>query len=428
LFVGRSGIYEVTNEVSTTLASRAFVEDGSGEISDTADTFANVVAFERRTVHTVFTAVECRIRFHRMHPKNNPVSAVLGSRDKRLRRFLGAALVLVVGAVLGMSGCGGADSSTPGGNTQSGGQDKPIVIAMLPKLINIAYFDACHRGAEQAAAELGVTLIYDGPTEPSGSLQNNFIDTWIRQGVDAICIAPNQPKAVRRFVEKAQARGIKVVTWDSDAPDSGRSVMVNQIDDQVLGEMLMDDIARQMNEQGEWAIAIASLDAANLNNWKRIAMARAEAKYPQMKLVDTIVTNEDENVARQKIETLLNARPNLKGIIAFDSNSVPGAAEALKRTGKSGQVALTGNSSPGKMKPYIKEGVLESFYLWDPRALGGLTVRVAHALIEGQAIQPGTELPGFGPLTFSATDPTMVILSDPIRFTKDNIDDYDFGI
>jgi ABC-type sugar transport system substrate-binding protein len=56
-----------------------------------------------------------------------------------------------------------------------------IVIAMLPKLINIDYFDACKRGATKAAEELGVTLIYDGPTEPSGAEQNKFIDTWIRQ-------------------------------------------------------------------------------------------------------------------------------------------------------------------------------------------------------------------------------------------------------
>jgi rhamnose transport system substrate-binding protein/rhamnose transport system permease protein len=68
---------------------------------------------------------------------------------------------------------------------------------MLPKLINIDYFDACKRGAQKEAEQLGVTLIYDGPTEPSGSEQNKFIDTWIRQGVHAICIAPNQPKTIR---------------------------------------------------------------------------------------------------------------------------------------------------------------------------------------------------------------------------------------
>ena len=301
-------------------------------------------------------------------------------------------------------------------------------MALLPKLINIDYFDACKRGATQAAEEVGVTLIYDGPNEPSGSEQNKFIDTWVRQGVRAICIAPNQPKTIRRFVEKAQAQGIKVLTWDSDAPESGRDLFVNQVDEQTLGETLMDDLARQMGEEGEWAVAIASLDAANLNTWRRHAEARAKEKYPRLKLVATEVTREDENFARQKVETLLNAFPNLKGIIGFDSNSVPGAAEAVKRAGKIGKVAVTGNSTPGKMRPYIKDGVLQSFYLWDPRELGALTVRLAKELVDGKKLEDGMDLPGYGKLVFRKGDPKVVIMANPIRFTKENIDTFDFGI
>ncbi|MEO1996980.1 MAG: substrate-binding domain-containing protein [Planctomycetaceae bacterium] len=304
---------------------------------------------------------------------------------------------------------------------------KPTVIAMLPKLTNIAYFDACHRGAQAAAEDLGVRLIYDGPREPSGSEQNKFIESWIRQGVDAICVAPNQPKSIKNFVRRAQQRGIKVLTWDSDAPQSGRDLMVNQVDDQLLGHLLIDDIAQQMHGEGEWAIAIASLDAANLNAWRKHAEKRATEKYPKMELVDVVVTNEDENVARAKVETLLNVHPDLKGIIAFDSNSVPGAAEALKRTNKWKQVALTGNTSPQKMRPYIKQGILKSFYLWDPRELGDLTIRLAVALVRDETVVAGQTIAHHRPLEFSQQDPKMVILSQPIRFSAENIDQYDWG-
>ncbi|HVW00295.1 MAG TPA: substrate-binding domain-containing protein [Planctomycetaceae bacterium] len=328
------------------------------------------------------------------------------------------------------SGCGGGGAGASGNAASSSADAKPakgeLKIAMLPKLTNIAYFEACHQGAEKAAKDLGVTLIYDGPTKPDGAAQNNLIETWIRHKVDAICVAPNQPKSVKGFIEKARQKGIKVLTWDSDSADSGRSLFVNQVDDPTLAAALIDDIARQMNEEGEWAIAIASLDAANLNSWRRLAEARAKEKYPKLKLVETVVTEENENVARQKIETVLNAHPDLKGILAFDSNSVPGSAEALKRSGKAGKVALTGCSSPGKMRQYLKDGVLESCYLWDPRGLGDLTVRLAVAVVKGEEIKPGMELPPHGKLRFSESDPTMVILSDPIRFTKENIDEYDW--
>lgn len=312
--------------------------------------------------------------------------------------------------------------------TQALGAERKLTIAMLPKLVNIDYFDACKRGAQKTAAELGVTLIYDGPTEPSGAEQNKFMDTWIRQGVNAIGVAPNQPKAIKRFVDKAHAAGIKVLTWDSDAPESGRDLFVNQVDEKVLGEKLMDDLATQMGGEGEWAIAIASLDAANLNTWRRFSEARAKEKYPKLKLIATEVTKEDENFASQKVGTLLNAWPNLKGIIAFDSNSVPGSCEAVKRAGKVGKVAIVGNSTPGKMRPYIKQDILQSFYLWDPRELGSLTVRMAKLLCEGQTPKNGADIPGYGKVKLSATDPKTVIMADPIRFTKENIDKLDFGI
>jgi rhamnose transport system substrate-binding protein len=172
---------------------------------------------------------------------------------------------------------------------------------------------------------------------------------------------------------------------------------------------------------------IASLNAENLNTWRRYAEARAAEKYPKLKKVYTAVTDEDVDKSRQQVESLLNAYPNLKGLIGFDSNSVPGAAEALKRTGKGGKVALCGNTTPAPMKAYLKEGVLQSFYLWDPRKLGDLTVRLAVALAEGQTLKPGASVNGSPPLVFSQSGPPMVIMTEPIKFTKDNIDQYDWG-
>ena len=82
---------------------------------------------------------------------------------------------------------------------------------------------------------------------------------------------------------------------------------------------------------------------------------------------------------------------------------------------------------PEEMRAYGKDGVLEAFYLWDPRALGELTVRVAVALVRGETITEGTELPGYGKVRLSRQDPTMLILSDPLRFHIRNIDKYDFS-
>ena len=108
------------------------------------------------------------------------------------------------------------------------------------------------------------------------------------------------------------------------------------------------------------------------------------------------MTKEDENFARQKVETLLNAYPNLKGIIAFDSNSVPGACEAVKRAGKVGKVAIIGNSTPGQ-DAALHQGRSAAIVL----SLGSARARrldgaPGQASRRWQAHHDGMEVPGHG--------------------------------
>jgi hypothetical protein len=80
------------------------------------------------------------------------------------------------------------------------------------------------------------------------------------------------------------------------------------------------------------------------------------------------------------------------------------------------------------MRPYIQEGVLESFYLWDPVALGTLTVHMAKTLVDGTAVVYGMTIPSYGKISLSTSDPKAVIMGAPIRFTRENIDSFDFGL
>ena len=56
----------------------------------------------------------------------------------------------------------------------------------MPKSKGNAYFIAAKRGAEQAAKDLNVKLLYEGPTEPDPAKQNEIVETWITRGVDVI--------------------------------------------------------------------------------------------------------------------------------------------------------------------------------------------------------------------------------------------------
>ena len=105
---------------------------------------------------------------------------------------------------------------------------KPITVAMMPKSKGNAYFIACRKGAEEAASELGVELIWDGPTDPDPAKQNEVVETWITRGVDVIAVAVENREGISSVLRKARAKGIKVVTWDADAEPDARDFFVNQ--------------------------------------------------------------------------------------------------------------------------------------------------------------------------------------------------------
>jgi rhamnose transport system substrate-binding protein len=130
--------------------------------------------------------------------------------------------------------------------TATGGK---LRVAMMPKLIGIDYFNACQKGAEEAAKELSdVELIYDGPTEAKVDKQVEIIDTWVTQRVNAIAVAANDPVAIAPALKKARDAGIAVITYDADADAarSGRQFFVNQCSADSIAAALTDEMAAQV--------------------------------------------------------------------------------------------------------------------------------------------------------------------------------------
>src|SRR6185503_13358847 len=132
--------------------------------------------------------------------------------------------------------------------------------------------------------ELGVKLLWDGPTEPDPAKQNEIVETWITRGVDCIAVAAENRAGISTALRKAKQRGIRVVTWDSDAESDARDFLINQATPEGIGHLLMDEAAKVLGEKGEFAIITASLTAANMNEWQKHIEARRSDKYPELKM------------------------------------------------------------------------------------------------------------------------------------------------
>ena len=303
---------------------------------------------------------------------------------------------------------------------------KGLTIAMMPKSKGNAYFIACRKGAEEAARELGVNLLWDGPTDPDPAKQNEVIDTWITRGVDVLAVAVENREGISTVLRKARQKGIKVVTWDSDAEPDARDFLVNQATPQGIGQTLMDCAADVMGTEGEFAIITASLTAANMIEWQKHIEARRVEKYPNLKMVALRPCDDLQKKAFEEANTILNAHPKVKLIMAICSPAVPGAAEAVKQSGRQ-DVNVIGLGLPNDNKQYVHAGITRYVVLWNTMDLGYLTVHVAAGVKRGHAtLLPGDTSFTAGRLGSLKIVGDQVLLGQPFKFTKDNIDQFDF--
>jgi ABC-type sugar transport system substrate-binding protein len=302
--------------------------------------------------------------------------------------------------------------------------DGKLTIAFLPKSKGNQYFVTCERGARAAATELNAELKFDGPTNPDPAKQNEIVENWITDGVNVIVAACENKDSISTALKKAQAAGIKVITYDADSQPDARSFFVNQATAQAIGEQLMDTAATLTGSEGEFAIITGSLTSSNMNEWIKYIKER-QAKYPNMKLVDIKPCDDQKDKAQQEATNLLSAYPNLKAIIAASSLAVPGAAEAVKQAGKTGAVKVLGLGLPSENKTYVKEGVTQAVILWKVEDLGYLAVMAGAALAKGELAPGATEFTA-GKLGKMPIAGDNIVLGKPFVFTKENIDQFDF--
>lgn len=299
------------------------------------------------------------------------------------------------------------------------------MVALVPKLVGIPYFNSSRDGAAIAARELGLDLDYTGPTAADAGLQVDVIDSLLPRHPGVLAVSCDDPNALSPVLRRARRYGVKVITWDADAHPDVRDWFVSQVQDEVLGRHVMDLLAQQMHEQGDFAIITGALTASNLNAWMHWMKVEQQEKYPHMHLVTVVAANDDQQQAFLDAQQLLQAYPHLGGIIGNSSAAPPAIARAVEQAGKAGKIAIVGLSTPNLMRQYIEDGTVQTITLWDPGKLGRLTMEVASLLLHHQTPTDGMQMPGVGPVKVIASSHTIV-MGPPLDFTRENIGQYHF--
>ncbi|MDO4259445.1 MAG: rhamnose ABC transporter substrate-binding protein [Actinomycetaceae bacterium] len=362
------------------------------------------------------------------------------SVNKRVPKVLLASLFATASVVLAAcsGGAGGAasgaasgDAAASGGAAPAGGADMSThTITFIPKQLNNPFSDVTLSGGQSGAKEIGFAEMNEvGPLEASASSQVSFIDAEIQTGTSAIAIAANDPNAVCDSLKKAREGGAKIIAFDSDTNPECRDLFVNQVVSKDIGIAQVEMIAEQIGGEGKIAILSASANATNQNEWIKYMEEelKSNPKYAKIQLVAKVYGDDDDNKSFQEAQGLLQAHPDLKGIISPTTVGIAATARYLSTSEYKGKVALTGLGLPKEMKPYVKDGTVKEFALWDPAELGYVTSYAAQALLSGEITgKPGDKFTAGKLGERTVEEGGIVIVGKPTRFNADNIDKYNF--
>jgi rhamnose transport system substrate-binding protein len=343
-----------------------------------------------------------------------------------LSRRITAALAVAAAGVLALAGCTQQNPGGGSGGAGGGGGEDRVQVAFVPKLQGIPYFEAMNTGGQKAAQELGIEWIYRGSSTADPGAQTEIVNSLIQQRVDVLVVAPNDPDSMAPVLQEAADAGIKVMTADTDAPNSVREAFVNQASPEGIGTALTDALLEAMGGQGKYAIVSCGQTAANLNSWIEVQKKVTAEKYPNAQIVDIVYAGEDEANSVSMAKDLMNAHPDLTGLVGECTASAPGVAKAVTEAGKVGQVFTTGLGTPQSMKQYLENGSSSAAILWDVEQLGYLTAWAGLQVASGTPFQPTNNVnPELPAVSWDAGSKTL-LLGDPLRITTDNVDNYDY--
>ena len=215
--------------------------------------------------------------------------------------------LLAVGTLIFGTGCGGTVPV----------DENRLVISMIAKSTTNPVFLSSRTGAEAAARELsaeyGIDIVIDWRTPPTedGQVQAQRIAQAVNEGADVVLISCSDAAKVTGAINDAVDRGVPVMTFDSDAPDSRRFAFFG-VDDIKTGGLIMGELAKAMGGKGRVAILAGNQNAPNLR--KRVeGVLQQAAEYPEISIAGTFYHIETPQDAAAEVVRVNNAYPDIDG-------------------------------------------------------------------------------------------------------------------
>lgn len=253
--------------------------------------------------------------------------------------------------------------------------------AIIP-CVDIPFFRDTKDGAMDAAAKLGVDVLWYAPDNYEVESQAAIIDEVVEKGVSGIGVGPIDGSEVRQSIKRALDKGIKVVCFDTDIPEIGRNGFIGT-DNYKAGRTIGELVAKKLNGNGR---VIGSMASKNMLNQKERLDGFMEVikKYPGIEVIDIIPVEQTDSELKWQI--VKNFIQKTSGFDCFVSLDASGSYYVRKMNEEMGitPICVVFDKTEDSVKP-LKNGST-SVLAQRPRLWGELSVRRLNELCNGKSI------------------------------------------
>jgi ribose transport system substrate-binding protein len=286
-------------------------------------------------------------------------------------QFRLAALLLIATALLAGAAC----------RKQTRGKQ---VIAVIPKGVSHFFWQNVHAGAEAAARETGVEIVWKGPAQETDYTgQINIVEDAINQRVSGIVIAPSHRDALVPIVERAQREGIPVTIFDSGIGTEQYTSYV-ATDNRQGGVIAAERMAEKLAGKGRIAIVGVKAGSVSTDEREQGFQETIKQKYPGIQIVAFQYGEADMTRSLNRASDILTAHPDLNGFFASNETSTIGAVQAIKQRGLAGKVVLVGFDSSPNLISDLKADAIDSLVLQNPFKMGFEGVKTMVSKLKGE--------------------------------------------
>jgi ribose transport system substrate-binding protein len=246
-------------------------------------------------------------------------------------------------------------------------------IALISKGFQHQFWQAVKAGADQAAADLGVTVTFEGPeTESQVDRQMDMLAAALSRQPDAIGFAALDSQAATPLLQQAKDAGIPLTTATTD------NVAAAALAADVMAELI----------GGEGKVAIVAHDQTSRTGIDRVDgfSNRIKEAYPNIEIVSVQYGGGDQLQSTEITKSILLANPDLKGIFGANEGSVLGVANGKVELGS--DIVIIGYDSGAAQKAFIESGVIAGAITQNPVGIGYQTVQAAVTALKGETLPP----------------------------------------